>query len=439
MSWVVSEDGLWYIRDVGKGLWAGMNFVIFARNFYPLNDAEAFCSTRFASALAKAGHSVHVVTAEYPGEGGGYKALVHPNLKITRVKAEKRECRVTSRLSALKTINLRHATVMDGDIHNLAAFVSATKEALSQYKDPILVTRALPMMSLYVGWHCRKHAAKWISHLSDPIPGTPYCSMLVRLQCAFMRFWLRRAFRYADATSVTCKRAIRWYQETLGAVVDESRCFVTTHIGDNKLESKGGKSNLRTDGKDVILHSGDMYFGRGELILDAVEELNKRGVSCTFVQDRSVNSVLAAKFRRYPHAMLMDGMRTAEESVALMESASAVFVADFSSSLDYSATFMSKFVYQAFGDKPMIVYANVDSEKHDYCVRYPEAGLFFAEQGNLKSLVGACRAALSCDKAHIDRTALRLWFSEDRIAKDFIRNLNHGDRPLYKPNRNLIY
>jgi len=43
-----------------------MNIVIFSRNFYPQNDAEAFCTTRFASALAEIGHNVHVVTAEYP-------------------------------------------------------------------------------------------------------------------------------------------------------------------------------------------------------------------------------------------------------------------------------------------------------------------------------------------------------------------------------------
>jgi len=166
-----------------------------------------------------------------------------------------------------------------------------------------------------------------------------------------------------------------------------------------------------------------MYYGRGELILDAVEELNREGVQCTFVQDRSVNETLTEKFRHYPHAVLMNGRCTAEESMALMNTATAVFVADFNCDISYSPYLMSKFVYQLFGDKPMIVYAKVDSEKHDYCVQYPEAGLFFAEQGNLESFVEACRAALMCDSSRIDRRAIRRVFSDEQIARDFIERI----------------
>lgn len=399
-----------------------MNFVIFARNFFPQNDPEAFCSTRFASALAREGHKVHVITAEYYGGDDSYKKLLHPNVIVTRVKAEKREVKINGRWSSFRWVNLRRLTVMDGDIHNLSAFVSTTKKVLRQYENPVLVTRTHPMMSLYVGWHCRKYAAKWISHLSDPIPWFPYNSCMVKLQGEFMRFWLRRAFRYADATSVTCKRVIRWYRESLGAVVDENKCFVTPHIGDNKLAPAIGVVKSLANSEKMILHSGDMYYGRGELILDAVEEVNNEGIQCKFVQDRAVNAILTEKFGRYHHAILMDGKRTAEESVALMNSATAVFVSDFNCDIDYSPYLMSKFVYQLFGDKPMIVYAKIDSEKHDYCVRFPEAGLFFAKQGDLKSLVVACKAALSCDKANFNREAIRREFSEEKIARDFIEN-----------------
>ena len=41
-----------------------MNFVIYSYNFFPQADAESFCATRFASALARANHNVTVVTME---------------------------------------------------------------------------------------------------------------------------------------------------------------------------------------------------------------------------------------------------------------------------------------------------------------------------------------------------------------------------------------
>ena len=43
-----------------------MNFVIFSYNYLPQNNPEAFCTARFANALAEAGHEVHVVTMEHP-------------------------------------------------------------------------------------------------------------------------------------------------------------------------------------------------------------------------------------------------------------------------------------------------------------------------------------------------------------------------------------
>ena len=397
-----------------------MNFVIFARNFYPQNDPEAFCSTRFASALAKNGHSVHVVTAEYSNSANDYAKLVHSSIRITRVQAPLEDINITGRISTLKYVNPFRKMIYERDRRNLGAFVKATKKVLSLYDNPILITRAYPMMSLYVGYYCRKHAFKWVSHLSDPIPWKIEGSIMSRLQALCIRHWIKRSFKAANLVSLTCSRAIRWYKEKYGDVVDVKKCIVTTHIGDMKL-SADRKENMRVSGAiPIILHSGGMYWGRGELILDAIEALNANGITCQFVQDRKVDAVLAESFKRYPHATLLNGERRVSESIALMESATAVFVADFNSELGYSPFLMSKFVYQIFGDKPIVVYAKRNSEKYDLCARYPEAGLFFAEQGSLDSLKNAICKAINCDTNCINRVGIRREFEEDTIAQKFV-------------------
>ena len=64
-----------------------MNLVIYTYNFLPQADAEAFCATRFASAMARRGHNVTVVTMDWPMQvsRSTYDALVNPKLKIVKV------------------------------------------------------------------------------------------------------------------------------------------------------------------------------------------------------------------------------------------------------------------------------------------------------------------------------------------------------------------
>ena len=74
----------------------------------------------------------------------------------------------------------------------------------------------------------------------------------------------------------------------------------------------------------------------------------------------------------------------------------------------------------------------LDSEKHDYCVAYPEAGLFFADMKESGSIEGAIKAALNCDPKKIDRRRIRERFSEERIAAEFIEQLECEDLGLLK-------
>ena len=64
-----------------------MNFVVCSYSFPPRSGPECFCTARFVSALAREGHSVHVVTMDHPAaiSQATYDFLVDKRVKITRV------------------------------------------------------------------------------------------------------------------------------------------------------------------------------------------------------------------------------------------------------------------------------------------------------------------------------------------------------------------
>lgn len=428
-----------------------MNFVIVAPSFYPWPSAEGYCSTRFASALAKAGHSVHVVTFERPEEmyRRSYDRLMHPSVKITRVKYVSRRLR-------FPYINWRWLSVEDNDSFSIPGYIEGVKEVLSQYENPILISRTYPWAALRVAWHCRRLAARWIAHFSDPMLDGDSNTKLGRLSHWFKKIWMRRAFRDSDGVSVTCKRVIRYYREQLGPIVDKQKWILTTHIGDFKLDKKLDEKGLvggnevrvnsssssgeelgvrgkELDGRRIIFHDGDIYYGRGLQILEAVKTLNEQGVPVEFIQGRRVkNEGDRKKILETPHCFILDENAT-DELRARAKEAQVSFVADFNTEgLPYSPYLMSKFVYQLFADKPMVVFSKLDSEKHDYCVAYPEAGLFFADMKEPGSLEKAIKAALECDPKAIDRSRIRERFSEEHIAAEFLEQLECEDGELLK-------
>lgn len=412
-----------------------MNFVIFGWSYYPFASAEAYCTTRFASALARAGHSVHVVTAQRDVVGFDYRQLVHPRIKVTTIPQA---------LADNAKINWRWLTVLEEKSADIAPCIIVLRGVLSEYEEPILITRTYPWLAIYVGWHCRRYATKWIAHFSDPMLNfRPWCR-LAYLRLWSLKFWMRRAMRHADAISVTCKRVRWYYREQLGPCVDRAKFILATHIGDFKLSQLATQSdNLasspvaieqsKNPNNRTILHDGDIYGGRGLQILEAVRNLNEQGIAVDFIQGRKVgNEGERQKILSTPHCFILDE-NASEELRARAKAAQVSFVADFNTEgLSYSPFLMSKFVYQIYEDKPMVVLSKLESEKHDYCVRYPEAGLFFADMKEAGSLERAIKAALACDPKTIDRNRIRERFSEEHIAAEFIEQLECEDRELLK-------
>lgn len=398
---------------------APIDFVIFSPNFFPRSDAEAYCATRFASALAVAGHRVHVVTLTLPkGETpADYGVLVHPGVQITPV------ARVDGR-TRWPHVDLRTMTVGDNRILEIPGCVAKVKEALAAFERPVLITRTEPLLAAYVGYACRKSAARWIAHFSDPIPWSLpgdsfYGAVRDMLARVMQRFWMRRVFKTADSISVTCLRARRFFRETYGMLADRPPWVVATHIGDTLLQSVERTGGV---GKGVVFHAGDMYYGRGVEMLEAVERLNARGIPCELIQARHspYDDTTRTAFVGRPHCHVIEpGCDPVLREKAAAAQVSCVV--DFAPlSLAYSPRLLSKFAYQVYENRPIVVSSSEDGEMRDFCMRYPEAGLFFAPQGDVDALCLAIERALAADPSAFDRTAIRKEFSAKAVADRFV-------------------
>lgn len=384
-----------------------MNFVIFSYHFLPMAGAESYCTTRFASALAAAGHDVTVVTMDWPKgvSDAVVKTLVDDRLKIIRVP--------------IKTVNkapvlsrLRYLT-HEWEAVNLTNCISALKKVLKGVDHPILVSRTHPISSLIVAWHCRKLAFKWVAHLSDPIP---YFGG--RLKKSLMRLWCRRAFRDADLISVTCCHVIRFFQKEYGKGFDVNKCIVTPHIGDPWLASD--EIFHRTGDVPVIVHTGLFYAGRGALpLLAAIKQLNESGFPCRLVQVGEVDSSIKDVFKSVPNVEQIDNLSPSLSS-AVVEASDVSFVADMQFPDNYIPYMPSKFVYQIFTDKPLVIFSKIDSPMGSCCSNYKRSGLFFADSDHPETLANAIKLALASRcTIYPERDEIRKCFSAANVSAVF--------------------
>lgn len=391
-----------------------MNIVVFSYHFLPKASAESFCTTRFASALAAAGHNVHVVTMDCQREVSDavYEKLVDRRLMITRVPMRKIfRPPLWSRLLFL-THEFESVNVLRG--------IAALRKVLRTTEHPVLVSRTHPLASLIVSWYCRDFAEKWIAHFSDPIPF--YGGRLKRF---LMRLWCKRAFRSANGISVTCDNAVRFYRENYGADCHEYKFFVTPHIGDPWLVSD--EHYNKPDDLPMVAHTGLFYEGRGAVpLINAIGALNHEGCECRFVQVGEVDMTLRSEFEKAENVLHIDDM-SPSLSTAVVEASDVLFISDVQIPGDYIPYMPSKFVYQLFTDKPMVVYTKRDSPMGRFCQHYGSAGLFFADSNNPEDLRKAIKLAVDAarNSCSFDRSGIRREFSSWKVASEFVDNVMH--------------
>lgn len=383
-----------------------MNFVIFSGGFLPTAGAENYCTTRFASALVHAGHSVQVVTIRGACDVSSKVCdqLVDPGLKITYLPVKK----------VFRPLLLRlWYRTFEWEAVNFRDWIRSVKGVLKSTENPVLITRANPLLALIVGWHCRKWAWKWIAHASDPIP-IPGRDPKRSFHGYVNRFWMRRIFRDADAVSVTCPNAIRAFQDEYGEITTRVKFMVVPHIGEPALRGTTVSDSGNTSLCKHIVHHGVMCAGRGgPELAECIRRLNKEGTKCDFVQCGQVDDVQEV-FDNDPQ------IRREMECETDVE-----YIPDLKVPLPYCPFLSSKIVYRIYDDKPILLYTNPNSMSAELARKYPEAGIFWADNTRTDSLDAALKLALSCDYNKIDRSNIRRRFSRSKIISDFIAALNN--------------
>ena len=396
-----------------------MNFVIFSYNFIPQNNPEAFCTARFANALAEAGHSVHVVTIDHPQQ-------IPPDLEKELAPAVTQVTRVKTRpLAKSLYARLKYQTP-EWDSINYDACIKAVKEVLKQYDSPILVTRMCPAASGIVGWHCRKYAHKWVNHFSDPFPNYLKGGFLGRIVNKFTYRWTRRFLTDSAFCTVTCPDVIRFFQERV-MPVDESRFTLVPHIGEPLIAPAKDWSSPCPD-KPYIAHAGNCYDGR--YASELVRELllcKQAGLDLAFVQagdmlERDVDIMQQGgiDFRKLT-------LHSPREASSIFLDAAINLVIDLKIDYGgYTPFIPSKFVYLLYTDKPIIVFARKDSWMYRLIQEHPEAGIFFADvnvSGELAQQVKAILQDSSFPKANRDR--IRDYFSKAKCISAFLSKCDH--------------
>ena len=396
-----------------------MNVVIYTYNFLPQADAEAFCATRFASALAQRGHNVTVVTMDWPSRvsQSTYNNLVNPKLKIVKVPFSKR--------NGTKWQMIRYRLPWPEFVKDVNQSIRVLKSVLDQIPDAILMSRAHPLISLVVGWYARKHASKWISHLSDPIPwfGLTSDTFGGRIKGSCIRGWLKKSFRDADATSLTCGMVSRYFHDEYGKVFDNCKCFITTHIGDHSLTNNCLNENETENHVKYLVHPGTTHFDRGiKEVVEAIQKISSNECKIQLIQIGYTDKEVKDFLKEYNFVDCRNSV-SAEENVKLCSRANAVFVPDTRRPTTYSPFLLSKFVYQIYSDKPIVLYAMKESPMYELYKKYPNSGIFWAETDNIDALAEAILKAVNTNSNSFDRSAIRKEFDWVTVATEFERNI----------------
>lgn len=390
-----------------------MNYVIFSYNYLPQNDPEAFCTARFANALAEAGHHVHVVTMER-SEGISSELadeLVPSKIEITRVPIKPSQKSFWPRV--------RYQTP-EWDAINYHACIQKLRKVLSLYEKPILISRMCPAASGIVAWHCRKHAALWVNHFSDPFPNYLKGGMLGRIVNQFTFRWARRFLTDSDFCTITCPDVIRFFRERVMPVSDDKFTLVP-HIGE-PLISADNKWCSPCSEKPYIAHAGNCYDGR--YAKELVRELllcKKAGCDIAFVQagdilekDVKVLEEGNIDFRRI-------SLNSPREASSIFMDATINLVIDLKIDYGgYTPFIPSKFVYLLYTDKPIVVFARTDSWMYRLVKEYPESGIWFADVKKEGELSEQIQQILQQDNGLIDRTYIRQLFSKLKAVEAFL-------------------
>ena len=409
-----------------------MNFVIASYNYLPASDPEASCTARFVNALSDAGHSVVVVTCEWPNEVSGktIEQMVSTDVRVVRVALREFKNPIVRFVDRAFKIRLWSGV-------GLSSFTTCLRETLKKIDNPVLISRCDPIDALIAAIKCRKYASKWIAHFSDPmpirIPGRfpQFVASRIRAKC-------RRAFALADGIFVTCPHAVRWFSDVYGDSFVRwiDKVGVCTHIGNPLLKPNEPceifnygllqRSDVRRNGMVVLSHcgyiSGWRYLHelRYELamlssemklifwIVGRTAEYVKREFSCCCTDVKDVECK--------DHSIV----------TSVYEESDVCLVLDTKCGFEYSPFLPSKFVFAVFSDVPIVVCAVNDSPMSAIVRKFPGSKIYSANPLVKGDIATAIKCAAAGGRADCnDRAEVREFFSSDRIIREYLDRIGH--------------
>lgn len=353
-----------------------MEYVIVSPNFPPQNDPEAFCAARAANALTKEGHIVHVITLcteqqlskNITNELCGDKLDIHyvavPNLKISKTAI---------RWRFFKTA-LLYRFYCDCPEY-IKPLIAETKKLLLQHPNSILITRAIPFYSHYIGYKCYKYAKKWVAHFSDPVPpATVECSRLAKYLGKFDILWLKKIFEKSNIIEVTCRPVIEYFCRIVG---DKYRLkfIVAYHLALPQLNTNGIKPIIEVEKEKTLVHVGFLSGKRFGMLKKALPYIKSKGWS---VLQYGQCNIPKGEFEALENfQVIKPNSFSPELSTWIYQHATCNLIIDTPSDLSYSPYLPSKFAYAIVANRPVFVIGIQKSEMSMLHKQYGGFGIWY--------------------------------------------------------------
>jgi glycosyltransferase involved in cell wall biosynthesis len=310
----------------------------------------------------------------------------------------------------------------------IAPAIRATRAVLHQYENPILLTRAFPMVSNLVGYYCRGDAKAWVAHFSDPYPPfewqNHWYSRFVR---PVNRRWARRILKNADLVTVTCPNATRYIEEKSGYSF-RHKAEVVTHLALPKLKPGGFKLDRKPD-EFVIAYIGTMMLRRRpDLLLKGALLAMECHPEIRFLQYGHVDEEILRLCRSSPAFQRLDirhiGNLSPRDAADLQEQVDVNVIVDTDLGLSYSPFILSKFPHSVCAGRPMLMLSAGDSEMARMTAKY--GGGEFVPFSTPEAVAEAICRLFARRKEKINSANLEEYmaeFSPERIAQPFFERL----------------
>lgn len=351
---------------------SSLTIVCVSYNSPPQNDAEAICTARLLSAIAEAGHEVHWITAAHARtlDESVENEIVNPKIRISRIPD--RESGPSGRLG----LELKYQAHVPY-IGWIEPAVAAARQKLREHSGAVLLTRSMPVVSNIVGYYCRRIAAVWVAHFSDPYPFSfsTHKGIATTAAMFFHSRWARRIISNADLITVTCANAIRFMEERLGMNFRD-RVQIVTHLAVPKL-IRGDTVLQRESGEFWLAHFGALMRHRNpDELLAGLERAAQRIPTLKFLQLGHIDTGVSTQHRFGTTLRLENDKNLSPRAASdLREQVDVNVIVDADIGSDYSPFIASKYPHSVCSGRPLLMLSHPDSAMN-YYTREHGGGVF---------------------------------------------------------------